>query len=172
MRKPLELRRHLETAIPGLQQDPQQLSMFIARGSIKATATKALSWQYSYRLRLCFQDWAQHADVVMAPLIAWLKFHQNELLANPDRDGIQFQAEYLDSGAMDLVIDLDLTESVIARPREGVPQGLDLIHRTDFPALYVGKPERWTVFIEGQQVAQWDYVADTPLDPLQVGRHV
>lgn len=131
MIKPGSLRAHLTAALPELARDPERLLMFVTQGTVQATATKALSWQYSYTLRMVFLDWTQHADAVMAPLLAWLKVHQYELLANPDRKGIRFEVEYLNTQAMDMVIDLDLAERVLARPRDGVPGALDLHHLDD-----------------------------------------
>lgn len=159
MIKPGSLRAHLTTALPELARDPERLMMFVTQGGVQATGTAALSWQYSYTLRLVFLDWTLHADAVMAPLLAWLKIHQYDLLANPDRKGIRFEVEYLSTQAMDMVIDLDLTECVLARPRDGVPGGLDLHHLDDTPPLHMQKDELWSVFIRGEQVAQWHYSA-------------
>lgn len=159
MIKPSNLRAHLTAALPELARDPERLLMFVVQGNVQAAATKALSWQYGYTLRLVFLDWTQHADAVMAPLLAWLKVHQYELLANPDRKGIRFEVEYLNTQSMDMVIDLDLTERVLARPRDGVPGALDLHHLDDTPPLHMPKDEVWTVFIQGEQVAQWHYKA-------------
>lgn len=131
MIKPGNLRAHLTAALPELARDPERLLVFVVQGNVQATATRALSWQYGYTLRLVFLDWTLHADAVMAPLLAWVKVHQYDLVANPDRKGVRFEVEYLNTAAMDMVIELDLTERVLARPREGEPGALELHHLDD-----------------------------------------
>lgn len=172
MRKPVDLRNHLSAALPDLQREPERLVMLVTKGSVNSTATAALSWEYAYTLRLLFLDWVLHADSIMAPLLAWVKHHQNELLANPSKNGIRFEAEHLNTSAMDLVIDLDLTERVLCRPREGVEGGLDLHHLNDTPPLHLPKNEHWRVFLQGVEVAQWDLPANPPhLPHLMPQRH-
>lgn len=165
MRKPVDLRAHLAAALPDLQRDPERLVMLVSRGSVRCTATASLSWEYSYTLRLLFLDWVLHADSIMAPLLAWVKHHQNELLASPEKNGIRFEAEHLNTSAMDLVIDLDLTERVLCRPRKGVEGALDLHHIDDAPPLYLPMQERWKVFLKGEQVAEWNIPANPAHPP-------
>lgn len=160
MRKPVDLRRHLTAALPELRRNPERLMMFVMGGTVRATATRALAWQYEYTLRLVLADWAAHADTVVAPLLAWLRVHQNDMLANHDRKGIRFEAEYLNATSMDLAVDVDLTESVVARPRVDNPQALDLHHLDDRPPLHMPAEERWQLYIAGEKVADWDYPAD------------
>lgn len=157
MRKPVDLRRHLTAALPELRRNPERLMMFVTGGTVRATATRALAWQYDYTVRLVFADWADHADTVIAPLLSWLRVHQHDMLANPDRKGIRFEAEYLNAASMDLAVDVDLTESVVARPRAGAPQALDLHHLDDRPPLHMPTAEHWQLYIAGEKVAEWDY---------------
>ena len=44
MRKPLELRQHLQAALPKLQQGPDNLKMFVDRGRILTSGTDKLAW--------------------------------------------------------------------------------------------------------------------------------
>lgn len=114
MHKPDSLRAALTAAIPDLRDSPERLAMFIDKGSLRATAVPGLSFEYRYKLQLLLLDFAGHPDQVMVPLLAWLFVHQNELLANHDRnkDGISFEAELLDKARVDLQITLALTERV------------------------------------------------------------
>lgn len=162
MIKPRLLHTHLTAALPRLAQNPELLKMFVVGGNVHATATAALSWEYGYTLQLQFLDWKDHADTVIAPLLVWIKHHQYELLANPDKKGIRFNVEYLNTDCMDLVIDLDLSERVLARAHAEVAGALQLHHLDDTPPLYMPVPERWSIYIKGDKVAEWDYEASPP----------
>ncbi|QXZ10276.1 phage tail protein [Comamonas sp. Y33R10-2] len=165
MLKPINLREHLTAGLPELQRDPERLIMLIRGGRVRATATKSLSWQYEYTLRLIFCDWTLHADVIVALLLPWLHHNQNEMLANPDKNktGIRFDVDYLNVNAMDFVLDLELTERVLCRPIEGTPGQVNLTHVDDQPPDHLHQAENWKVMFEGQQIAEWSYPAPPPL---------
>ncbi|WP_054074136.1 MULTISPECIES: phage tail protein [Comamonas] len=162
MRKPIDLRQHLTAALPDLQRDPERLVMTVTGGQIQATAVPKLAWQYAYTLRMIFLDWTPHSDVIMAPLLVWVHQHQNELLANPDKKGIRFEAEYLNTESMDLVVYLDLTERVIAKELAETSGAMELVHFDDTPPMFMPKPEHWKIFIQGEEVAQWSYPQNKP----------
>lgn len=166
MLKPIELRKHLTAGLPELQRDPERLIMLIRGGKVHATATKSLSWQYEYTLRLIFCDWTQHSDVILALLLPWLHRHQHELLANPDKNknGMRFDVDYLNVNAMDFVMDLDLTERVLCRPVEGSPGQVNLEHLNDQVPDIVQTAEHWKVFFDGKQVADWPFPEPHPLN--------
>lgn len=166
MLKPDSLRAALTAAIADLRTDPKRLSMFIDKGSLRATAAPGLSFEYRYTLQLLLLDFAGHPDQVMVPLIAWLFVHQNELLANPDksRDGIGFKAELLDSGRVDLEIELALTERVrVQRRQDG---GFDVTHlpeppiedRYPIPLDADGNAvaRLWHLFNGGEEMLRWE----------------
>ena len=98
---------------------------------------------------------------VMAPLVMWMKTHQPEVFDNPDtrEKAIRFEAEFLNSGAVDLQIDLQLTEAVLSRARPNSPPGaLNLIHKEEQPRpLTILQAERWEVWLRDEQLARWDY---------------
>lgn len=162
MRKPVELRRHLEAALPRVRREPDKLKMFVDGGQLHTTGTDKLAWMYGYTLQLQFLDWTDHADVVVAPLLIWLRQHQFDVVDNPDKKGIRFNAEYLDAKCMDLIIDVDLTERVLGKPHATKPGALELHHLTDTPPLHMPMQEHWELYIEGEKVAEWDY---EPTDP-------
>lgn len=170
MLKPAKLRDHLTRALPELARDPEKLVMFVTAGSIQSTLTAALSYEYGYTLRLLFLDYAGHADAVLAPLLIWLREHQSELLDNPEKraKAIRFEAEFLSTTTMDLVLELDLSERVLARVRPGQPGALNLVH-VDEPAhisrhtpagrLPDGEPgrEHWSFWLHDTLLAEWDH---------------
>lgn len=161
MDKPSSLRETLTKALPALNKDPQKLAIFVTGGRVIHTGTDSLSFEYAYTLRALLLDYVGHADAVMAPLVWWMKQNQPEVFANPERRAraIRFEVEYLNTKAMDLQIDLELTEAVLARPRPGGPHGaLNLIHKDEPPPpLAILQAEHWEVWLRDQQLATWDY---------------
>lgn len=159
MRKPPSLRDHLTAALPEYRRNPENLLMFVTGGHVATTGTAALGWQWQYQLRLVFCDFTGHPDAVIGPTLVWLRAHQPDLLHHAERQkqAIQIQAEYLNTQAMDLVLDLQLSESVSARP---VPQGtagaFELVHRLEPPCLD-GLPHDavTALYLNGQQLAAW-----------------
>ena len=161
MEKPSSLRETLTKALPAVQKDPQKLAIFITGGRIIHTGTDSLSFEYAYTLRALLLDYAGHADAVMAPLVEWMKRNQPEVFDDPAKSAraIRFEAEYLNAKAIDLQIDLELTERVIARPRANGPAGaLDLIHpKEPPPPLAILQAERWEVYLRDELLAEWEY---------------
>lgn len=115
MIKPASLRAALEAALPDLKRNPDRLMVFVDEGSIRCTAAPSLSFEYTYTLQLVVTDYAEHADTIMVPVLAWIARHQPELMLNPDlgRDGMRFEADLLNHKSMDLAISLSLTERVV-----------------------------------------------------------
>ena len=164
MYKPHSLREHLTAALPEFQSAPQRLAMRMASGKIKSTASGSLSWRYDYTLRLRITDWTGHTDAVFAPLLVWLQEHQWELLSNNDRDGIRFDLEYPTPDTQDLLIELDLTETVLVRERHGAPGALDLHHPKEPPGpLDMSLRERWSFWLKDEKLAEWDYDPRRPV---------
>ncbi|MFN7156628.1 MAG: phage tail protein [Acidovorax sp.] len=161
MEKPSSLRETLTNALPTVKKDPQKLAIFITGGRIMHSGTDSLSFEYAYTLRALLLDYAGHADAVMAPLVEWMKRNQPEVFDDPAKRAraIRFEAEYLNAKAIDLQIDLELTERVIARPRADGPAGaLDLIHpKEPPPQLAILQAEHWEVWLRDEKLATWDY---------------
>lgn len=186
MFKPHSLRAHLTNALPDLARDPEKLLVFIPSGGIQSTLTQSLAFEYQYIVRLLLLDFAGHPDAVFAPLLIWLRTHQPELLDNVGKreSAVRFEVEYLNTSAMDMVIDLPLSERVIAKPREGVPGGLNLVHLQEPPNTLLHTPagrvpppfdplnpadpadpaiagaapvEHWSFWLRDQMLAQWDH---------------
>lgn len=161
MEKPSSLRETLTKALPALKKDPQKLVIFITGGRIMHSGTDSLSFEYAYTLRALLLDYAGHADAVMAPLVEWMKRNQPEVFDDPAKRAraIRFEAEYLSAKAIDLQIDMELTERVIARPRADGPAGaLDLIHpKEPPPQLAILQAEHWEVYLRDELLAEWEY---------------
>ncbi|WP_392587978.1 phage tail protein [Serratia ureilytica] len=85
MLKPEQLRAALFNAIPVLQQNPERLRLGIANGRVFSTLAPSLSFEYRYQLNLALDGPSADDDRVMVAVLAWLRSHQPDLLANPDK---------------------------------------------------------------------------------------
>ena len=86
-----------------------------------ATGAKTLSFEYQYTLTLLVTDFADSADAVTVPVLAWLRENQAELFTNPDRrqDGFKFETDVLNHDCVDLLLKLPLTEQVVVKVADG-----------------------------------------------------
>lgn len=155
MYKPNSLRQHLAAAIPELQRDPDRLLVFADEGNVVASATASLSFEYRFKLNLIVTDYAGDADAIMVALIAWLKVHQLDLMANEERrkNGISFEVDFNNHETVDISIKLDLTERVAVQRGE---QGrLDIRHVPEPQSTPEYANEFWTLYAGESLLAEW-----------------
>ncbi|WP_455928903.1 phage tail protein [Pseudomonas fluorescens] len=115
MNKPESLRAHLLATVADFKYDPDRLLIFIDNGKVRCTSAPSLSFEYSFDLQIILTEFAGHPDSVFLPILGWLSVNQPELLENLDKvmKGIQFEADILDKGKVDLSLTLPLTERVV-----------------------------------------------------------
>lgn len=118
MYKPANLRAFLTAAVQELGRDPDRLSVYIPQGTLVATMAPGLSWEYRYQLDVIITDFAGDPDVVMAPLVDWMRTNQPDTMANPSQSGsaIAFEVDLTSNAACDIAISLQLTERAICKP--------------------------------------------------------
>ncbi|ELY2856307.1 phage tail protein [Cronobacter dublinensis] len=131
MLKPKQLREALTSSVPLLARNPDSLNMFIDSGRIVSTLASSLSFEYQYQLNLVITDYADDIDLVMVPVLAWLRENQPDIMATEEkrRTGFTFKADVLSDTLCDISIDLQLTERVI------VQQDGDALH-----VNHIGEP--------------------------------
>lgn len=119
MYKPQSLLAHLQAAVPALRTSPDQLSMLVREGRIVAAGAASLSFEYQFTVQLVALDFAEHPDALVVPILAWLRVHEPEMIDNPDMraKSLRFEAAYLNRKAVDLSIEIDLTERVVVARR-------------------------------------------------------
>ncbi|MDO6525441.1 phage tail protein [Motilimonas sp. 1_MG-2023] len=151
MNKPEELRALLLAAVPHLARNPSNLQIFIEQGKIVATgAGQNLSFEYQCDVIILATDYAEHADTLIVPLMAWVAKHQPELLTNPDKrqNGVKFRAELISKKKSDIEITIPITERVLVTPVEG---GRTVKHLPE-PLFDPYSGFEWKLFIDGEQV--------------------
>lgn len=114
MIKPASLRAHLTNLVPFLAADPERLKMAVTKGRVACPFTGSLSYQYAYSLQLLIEDFPAHMDSLVVPILAWLAVNQPDRLLNPTTadEAVPFEADLIDNERTDILITLDLTESV------------------------------------------------------------
>lgn len=73
MLKPQQIRHMLADSVPLLKRNPDSLNMFIDSGRIASTLASSLSFEYQYQLNLVVTDYGDSLDLLIVPLLAWLR---------------------------------------------------------------------------------------------------
>lgn len=153
MLKPAQLRKALTDAVPVLQTSPDQLRMFVDNGRIVSTLASSLSFEYQYQVELLITDFTQDSDLVMVPILAWLREHQPDIMATPEKQlsGFKFKADMLNDGSCDIAVYLQLTERVIVKQ---IDAGLHVEHFPEPPLPEpVERPRE--LYLHGELVSHW-----------------
>lgn len=118
MKKAEALRAHLIRHVPHLRKEPQNLLVFIEKGSIGCRLGGGLSYDYRYEINLAVLDFSAHADTLMVPLIAWIAVNEPSLMQAPStlEQVVRFEAEILDHDRADLSLIIPVTERVVVAP--------------------------------------------------------
>ena len=121
MKKPESLRTFLCEKVPALEKNPENLSVFIDNGSIVSTVATSLSYEYRYTLNVIVMNFSGNQNLLMAPIVAWLRENQPDVLNNPEmrERALTFEADILNNTSCDISIDLMLTERVIVSEQNG-----------------------------------------------------
>lgn len=117
MKKPNQIRAVIEQSNPSFISNPERLQLFVDQGQIISTGTASLSFEYRYTLNVIITDYADDIARIIVPLLAYLKTNQPELFENPQRreNGIKYNLDYNNNDTLDLSIDIQLTERVVAK---------------------------------------------------------
>ncbi|MFC3338142.1 phage tail protein [Paracandidimonas soli] len=121
MLKPTAVRDIITRANPYLKRDPDKLQVFLDSGRIVARGAASLSYEYRYTLTIIVQDFPNHADQIILPMLAYLRTQQPELFENVELSNnlIRFDAEVINQDLIDLSMQVDLTERVIVAQQDG-----------------------------------------------------
>ncbi|QHM74102.1 hypothetical protein C7M52_00023 [Mixta theicola] len=120
MLKPKSLRETLINHVPLLAQNPARLQVLMPSGQIVSTFAPSLSFEYHYQLRLIVTDYTDDIDLIIVPILVWLRENQPEMMASAEkcRTGFTFKTEAVSDACCNINIDLQLTERVMVRQEE------------------------------------------------------
>lgn len=115
MLKPQQLRKALTDSVPLLQRNPDSLNVFIDNGRIVSTLAASLLFEYQYRLNMVITDYTGDIDVLIVPMLEWLRVNEPDMMAMKEKQqtGFTFKADVISDTASDISIDLLLSERVI-----------------------------------------------------------
>lgn len=121
MLKPAQLRQALTGSVPLLARSPDSLTVYIDNGRIVSTLAASLSFEYQYRLNLVITDYAGDVDLLIVPVLAWLRENQPDIMATEEKrkSGFVFQSDVISDTLSDISIELQLTERVIVKDIDG-----------------------------------------------------
>lgn len=124
MNKPQSLRKALNDAVPYVRENPDRLHLFVDNGALIATPAASISWEYRYTLNVIVTDFTGDQNLLMAPILFWLRENQPDQMQNvTERERLfTFEVDILGNGACDLSLNLKLTERVVAREVNGAMQ--------------------------------------------------
>ena len=118
MRKPESLRKTLSESVAYIKGNPDQLHVFIKDGSIISTLAASLSFEYQYTLNIFITNYCGDANLLIVPILYWLKQHQPDILTSDKKDGFQFEVDIINNQQSDIDINLKLTERVIVKKQD------------------------------------------------------
>ncbi|MDE1190146.1 MAG: phage tail protein [Pantoea sp.] len=140
MNKPQSLRSALTKAVKYVADNPDRLHLFVDNGSLVATSAASISWEYRYTLNVVITDFSGDQNLLMAPILFWLRDNQPDALQNDaEREKLfTFEVDILGNDRCDLSLNLKLTERVIACEVDGT-MGIEVVAEPEIPE------EFWTV---------------------------
>ncbi|WP_062347134.1 phage tail protein [Novosphingobium sp. CCH12-A3] len=110
MRKIDSLSATLRAAIPEVSNDPAALPVWIDRGSARARQTGSNAFELSFRLNVLAIGVRTDLSIITLAITRWLRAHQPVRL-QPGSDSFSFDADILDNGTADVLIQIDLTQN-------------------------------------------------------------
>ncbi|GAA0498824.1 phage tail protein [Tatumella terrea] len=140
MNKPQSLRNALNKAVAYVRDNPDKLHLFIDSGSLLATGAASMSWEYRYTLNVIVEDFSGDQNLLMAPVMLWLRANQSDAIHNPElREKLfTFEADILRNDVCDISINLQLTERILVST-DGSVSSVEAITEPD------DTEEIWTV---------------------------
>lgn len=149
MIKPASLRAALIACNTALKTAPESFHTFIEQGTVRASMGRGNGWRYHYTLHILLTDFAGHPDSLFAPLIAWVRENQPDLLlGQDDKKEIGFEVDVLNDTTYDIAIKLPLSESVVLTEVDGQ---ITATH-TPEPKLDAYEGWTWELFVKGVQI--------------------
>ncbi|WP_433647171.1 phage tail protein [Kosakonia pseudosacchari] len=154
MLKPDSLRKALTNAAPVLAANPDMLRLYVDSGNIAATLATSLSFEKQYTLNVVVTDFTGDFDLILVPVLAWLREHQPDILSTDTgrKKGFIFEADINNDSSFDISISLLLTERTL------VDEVGATLHVRCIPEPPPPEPVTRPVemYINGELASKWD----------------
>ena len=153
MLKPAQLRKVLTDCVPHLQTNPDSLNMFVDHGRIVSTLAPSLSFEDQYQLNLVITDYPGNTDLLIVPILAWLREHQPDIMATEEkrRTGFTHEVDIISDTLIDISIRLQLTERVIVKRVNGALH----VDRVPEPPLPDDVDPPTQLYLRGELISEW-----------------
>lgn len=154
MLKPDSLRKALTESVPVLSKNPEMLRLFIDNGKINSTLAASLSFEKQYTLNVVVTDFTDDFDLLLVPVLAWLREQQPDIMASDEgrKKGFTWYADINTDNSFDVSISLLLTERTIVKQVEKA------LHVENIPEPAPPEPVTRPVelYINGELVSKWN----------------
>lgn len=122
MIKPQKIREQLENSVQFLRDNPDKLHLFIDKGNVISTLAPSISFEYQYTLNIIVTDFGESADVIIVPILHWLREQQPDIFAHEEnrRRAFVYEIDWISTTHYDISIDIKLTERVIVKEKDGI----------------------------------------------------
>lgn len=154
MLKPESLRKALADAVPVLATNPEMLRLYVDGGNIAATLASSLSFEKQYSLNVVVTDFTGDFDLILVPVLAWLREHQPDILSTDtgQKKGFTFEADINNDSSFDISISLLMTERTLVREVDAA------LHVENIPEPPPPEPVTRPVelYVHGELVSKWD----------------
>ncbi|MEW5560256.1 phage tail protein [Enterobacter asburiae] len=153
MFKPKSLRNALTDAVPVLKNNPDMLRVFIDSGKVASTLATSLSFENRYTLNVIVTDFPGDIDLILVPILAWLRVNQADIMTTDEgqKRGFIYEADINNDDSADLSISLMLTERTIVKE---VGAELHIEHAPEpQPPEPVTRPTQ--LYVHGELVSEW-----------------
>lgn len=118
MQKLTTLRAAIATALPELARSPENLRIWIERGAGKCQGTATDAFGFTFQANVLIVEMASDIAVLAHAIFRWLRVNQPDLLV-PGKEGFSFDADILDNGSADVLIQIQLSQNVTVAPQDG-----------------------------------------------------
>ncbi|HEP1391391.1 TPA: phage tail protein [Escherichia coli] len=154
MLKPDSLRKALTESVPVLSKNPEMLRLFIDNGKINSTLAASLSFEKQYTLNVVVTDFTDDFDLLLVPVLAWLREQQPDIMASEEgrKKGFTWYADINADNSFDVSISLLLTERTIVKQVEKALHVENI--REPAPPEPVTRPVE--LYINGELVSKWN----------------
>lgn len=124
------LREALAEALPELKRNPENLRIWIERGSARCQGTTTEAFGFAFQANVVIFEMTSDIAVMAHAVFRWLRVNQPELLV-PGNDGFAFDAEILDNGCADVMLQIQLTQNATVKPVDGGSHTIEWLPEPD-----------------------------------------
>ncbi|EKS1206219.1 phage tail protein [Escherichia coli] len=154
MLKPDSLRKTLTDAVPVLRTNPDMLRLYVDNGQIASTLATSLSFEKRYMLNVVVTDFTGELDLLLVPVLAWLREHQPDIMTTDEgrKKGFTWIADLNNDSSVDISISLMLTERTLVK-QVGAALHIDNIPEPAPPEPVIRPMELW---MRDELVSEWN----------------